>query len=103
MPQNKNVTQYMVVFDVPLPVTEEIISLIPDQRAAVNRLFTNGKMILYTLSNDRSKLWAVFLAESESELLTLIDKLPISSYMDFSYHDLMFYQSNHMLPALSLN
>lgn len=93
----------MVVFDVPLPVTEEIISLIPDQRAAVNRLFTNGKMILYTLSNDRSKLWAVFLAESESELLTLIDKLPISSYMDFSYHDLMFFQSSQLLPAMSLN
>lgn len=93
----------MVVFDVPYPVTEEIVSLIPEQRTAVDKLFTGGNMIMYSLSNDRSKLWSVFLAETESELLSLIDKLPLSSYMDFSYHDLMFFQSSQLLPAMSLN
>ena len=103
MAQNSEQTQYMVEFKVPNPITPEIISLIPEQRKVVENLFAGGKMIIYTLAEDRSKLWAIFLASSESELLQQIDRLPISAYMDFNYHQLMFYQSVQLLPALSLN
>lgn len=103
MPQNNEIIQYMVEFKVPNPITQEIISLIPDQREVVEKLFTTGKMIIYSLADDRSMLWAIFIASSESELLKLIDRLPLSSYMDFDYHRLMFHQSAQLLPALSLN
>ena len=103
MPQNKESIQYMVVFEVPYPITEQIISLIPDQREQVENLFTAGKLTMYSLAIDRSKLWALFLAESESQLISLIDRLPLSSYMDYNYHELMFHQSAQLLPALSLN
>ena len=93
----------MVEFKVPNPITQEIISLIPEQREVVEKLFTAGKLTIYTLADDRSTLWAIFVASSESELLQLIDRLPISSYMDFNYHQLMFYQSAQLLPAMSLN
>ncbi len=103
MPQNREGVQYMVEFKVPNPITQEIIDLIPAQRVVVQKLFTNGKLVIYSLAEDRSKLWAIFVASSESELLKLIDRLPISSYMDFDYHQLMFHQSMQLLPALSLN
>jgi len=69
----------------------------------VEKLFTAGKLTMYSLAIDRSKLWALFLAESESQLISLIDRLPLSSYMDYNYHELMFHQSAQLLPALSLN
>jgi len=103
MPQSNDIIQYMVEFRVPDPITQEIISLIPDQREVVETLFTGGKLVIYSLAQDRSKLWAIFVASSESELLNLIDRLPLSSYMDYDYHQLMFHQSVQLLPALSLN
>lgn len=103
MPQNSEHIQYMVEFIVPYPITEEIISMIPDQRAVVEKLFAGGKLVIYSLAEDRSKLWAIFVASTESELLKLIDRLPLSSYMEYDYHQLMFHQSVQLLPALSLN
>lgn len=103
MPQSNEQIQYMVEFKVPDPITQEIISLIPDQREVVENLFAAGKLAIYSLAEDRSMLWAIFVASSESELITLIDKLPLSSYMDYDYHHLMFHQSVQLLPALSLN
>lgn len=103
MPQSSETIQYMVEFKVPDPITQEIISLIPDQREIVENLFTAGKLAIYSLAEDRSMLWAIFVASSESELINLIDKLPLSSYMDYDYHQLMFHQSVQLLPALSLN
>lgn len=103
MPQNSELIQYMVEFKVPYPITEEIISLIPEQREVVEKLFTGGKLVIYSLAEDRSKLWAIFVASTESELLKLIDRLPLSSIMEFNYHQLMFHQSVQLLPALSLN
>jgi len=93
----------MVEFKVPYPITEEIISLIPEQREVVEKLFAGGKLVIYSLAEDRSKLWAIFVASTESELLKLIDRLPLSSIMEFNYHQLMFHQSVQLLPALSLN
>lgn len=103
MPQNSEHIQYMVEFIVPYPITEEIISMIPEQRAVVEKLFTGGKLVIYSLAEDRSKLWAIFVASTESELLKLIDRLPLSSYMEYNYNQLMFHQSVQLLPALSLN
>lgn len=103
MHQSKDFKQYMVEFIVPTPVSEEIISLIPDQREIVEQLFTGGKLLIYSLSEDRSKLWAIFLANSESELILLIDRLPLTSFMHYDYKELMFYQSLQLLPTMSLN
>lgn len=77
--------------------------MIPRQRVNVNEMFNSGKLISYTLSMDLSKLWAVFISESESELLSLVDKLPLSQYMDFDYTELRFHQSLKLLPTMSLN
>lgn len=103
MSKEKQISHYMVEFSVPSPFPQELYTLIPNQRATVNELFTSGKLLSYTLSMDLSKLWAVFLAQSESELFSLVDKLPLSSYMDFDYTELRFHQSLKLLPTMSWN
>lgn len=104
MDQNNDLLkQYMVEFEVPRPLTEDFLAMIPDQRHALDQLFTNGKLLSYTVASDRSKVWAVMIAESESELLRYIDELPMTPYMDFDYCELMFYNTVHLMPAMSLN
>jgi len=100
---NELLVQYMVEFDVPQPLTEDLMDMIPDQRASLDDLFTSGKLLSYTVSSDKTKIWAVMIAESESELLSYIDELPMTPYMDYDYHELMFYNTVHFMPAMSLN
>jgi len=104
MEQNDNyVKQYMVEFEVPLPLTEDLLEMIPEQREAIDRLFTSGKLLSYSLSSNKSRLWAVILAESESELLAYIDRLPMTPFMDYDYNELMFYNTVAIMPSMSLN
>ena len=103
MGNNKIPKQYMVVFNVPYPITDDILDLIPDQKIAIDELFTSGKILSYTLSLDRSKVWAIFMADQESELFSFIDRLPLTSHMDFNYHEIMFHNTVHLMPAMSLN
>ena len=100
---NEFLKQYMVEFDVPDPLTEEFLDIIPQQRDVLDALFSEGKLLSYTVSADRSRVWAVMIAESESELLTYIDELPMTPYMDYDYSELMFYNTVHLIPAMSLN
>ena len=79
MDQNNDIlVQYMVEFDVPQPFTEELMSMVPAQRNSIEQLFTSGKLLSYTVAADKSKVWAVMIAESESELLSYIDELPMT-------------------------
>ena len=94
--------QYMVEFDVPY-LTEDMLQMIPDQRAAIDEQFIKGKMISYSLSMNREKVWALMLAHNESELIQLIDELPMTPYMDYDYKELMFHNTVHLVPSMSLN
>ncbi len=93
----------MVEFDIPQPLTEDFLDIIPDQRTVIDRLFTDGKLLSYTVASDRTRVWAVMIAESESELLSYIDRLPMTPYMDYDYNELMFHNTVHLMPAMSLN
>ena len=80
-----------------------MLDLIPEQKTAMDELFTSGKLLSYTVALDRSKLWAIFLAEEESELISYIDHFPMTSYMDFDYKEIMFHNTVHLMPTMSLN
>lgn len=101
--EHKSVTQYMVEFTIPTPLPDDMFQMIPQQREEVDNLFTAGRLLSYTLSVEKNKLWAVFLASSESELLSYIDQLPLSKYIEYNYYELMFHQSLKLLPSMSLN
>lgn len=85
------------------PFTLELQEQIPRQRMIVDRLFNQGVLITYTLAADRSKLWIVFQADSESELLSYIESLPLIKYCDYNYSEIMFHDSNQFIPSISLN
>ena len=95
--------QYMIEFNLPRPITEEFMSLVPEQRACVSKLFHKGSLISYTLDQNRTKLWVILMADDESELLYLIDLFPMSDFMDYNYHELMFHETVAMIPSMSLN
>ena len=56
--------QYMIDIDLPSTPTEEFIELIPSQRAHVNTLMAESKIVSYSLSMDRSRLWVIVNAET---------------------------------------
>jgi muconolactone delta-isomerase len=93
----------MVEFTILDPYSEDLESLIPDQRLKVYKLFKDGLLHSYTLASDRSKLWAVFAVDSESELVKILHELPMHNYMDYDYSELMFHNSSNFIPSLSLN
>ncbi len=97
-------TQYMVIFTLPQPLTEAFISRIPQQRQAVNRLLQEGKILNYALSLETSKLWAVFSAHSEAELMELVSSLPLTRYMKVHVSELTFFHgAQAFTPAFSVN
>lgn len=95
--------QYMVEFDVYYQIDGEFESKIPSQRSAITRLFEKGKLLSYSLSRERTKLWGVFLVSSESELIQIIEKLPLTPYMDYDYSELLFHNGLSLIPSMSLN
>jgi muconolactone delta-isomerase len=95
--------QYIVEFTIIDPFDDEIEKLIPGQRMAVFKLFQNGILHSYTLSLDRKRLWAVFSADSESELVRILSNMPMHNLMDYDYTELMFHNSASYLPAVSMN
>jgi muconolactone delta-isomerase len=99
-----NPMQYMVDFTLPTDLPEEFVNNIPRQRAAVNRLLGEGKILNYALSLENSKLWVVFAASSEAELMEMVQRLPLTRYMKLRISELTFYNaSNPYTPAFSVN
>lgn len=94
----------MVDFTMPTLMTDEFVGKIPEQRALVNRLFEEGRLLTYALSLEASKLWAVFTAETEADLLELVSTMPLTPYMQMRVSELTFYNAAHpFIPAFSVN
>jgi len=94
--------RYMVQFNF-IPFSLEMEEMVPRQRLVVDRLFDQGVLITYTMAADRTKLWAVFQADNESELLAYIESLPMTLYCDYTYNEIMFHDSSQFIPSISLN
>jgi muconolactone delta-isomerase len=96
--------QFMVDITLPSEITEEFLALIPKQRALVNQLFTQGKLTSYSLTLDRSKLWATFVAESQEDVVHILSLLPLRKFMRIEIHQLAFHQNTtHNLARISMN
>lgn len=96
--------QFMVDFKLPDTLSEEFMSLIPYQRAIINKFFREGKILNYALSLESSRLWAVFNADSELEVMEMLSDLPLTEYMQVEISILTFYNSMEpMMPNFSMN
>ncbi|MCP3929514.1 MAG: hypothetical protein GY705_10475 [Bacteroidetes bacterium] len=96
--------QFMVDFSLPDVLSVEFMDLISEQRAQVNRYFSEGKLVSYALSFENSKLWAIFNASSELEVLELITDLPLTRFMQVEVSVLTFYNTfSQEIPNFSMN
>ena len=99
-----NDNQYMVDFTLPKILSEEFLRLIPAQRAKVNKLFRDGKLINYALSLDNSKMWAILHAGSELDVMEILSELPLTRFMKVKINTLTFYNTvNGETPVFSMN
>ncbi|MEL6627524.1 MAG: hypothetical protein AAFQ83_12625 [Bacteroidota bacterium] len=96
--------QYMAEVYLPQVIPQDLVNLIPAQRAQVNKLFEKGHLRTYSLSNDRSRLWVVILAPTQAEAYDILDTMPIMPYCNAELYELMFHDMvPYELPRLSLN
>jgi len=96
--------QYMVDIDLPEDVTEEFVALIPEQRAQINDLMASGTVISYTLSLDRTKVWAIINANNTAEVQEILEAMPMVDFMASTIYELAFHNvAGSGLPAISLN
>ena len=94
----------MIEIELPINMDEEFVQKIPAQRLKVNELMENGKLLSYSLSVDRQKLWCILKAESEVEAMETIAEFPLISYMDPTITELMFHNMvAARIPLFSLN
>jgi muconolactone delta-isomerase len=95
---------YIVKITLLEKLSEEFIALIPLQQEHVNLLLSNGTMTSYSLSANRSQLWTTMIAESEVELMRLLNKFPLRKFMQVEITRLAFHNSAlFALPTISLN
>ncbi len=45
----------------------------------------------------------IVISDSESELLSILDDLPISQFCDYDYKELVFHKTVQFIPEHSLN
>lgn len=94
----------MVDFTLPDVLTEDFMNQIPFQRAAVDRFFKEGKLVNYALSLENSKIWAIFNASSEMNVMDMIADLPLTPFLEVEISMLTFYNSMHQeMHSFSMN
>lgn len=94
---------FMVEFGLPAVFTEDFVRLIPRQRDFVNRLLAEGKIKSYSLAMDRSRVWVVFAATSEFEVMESIGQFPLVEYMTPNIVELAFHNAQDMVLQFSMN
>lgn len=94
---------YHVEFTLPDPMPARFIQLIPEQRAMVKKMMEQRVLRSYALSLDRSRMWCIFAANSEFDLLEEVSRLPLSQYLTPRISELMFHNSAEMMLSFSMN
>lgn len=98
-------TAYMFQFELPAAFSDEMAAVIPAQRARVNQLFLDGKLLSYSVSQLRTALWCVVAAQDEQEAMEVAASFPIHPYFtDVMCQPLLFHNVMPAgLPEFSLN
>lgn len=96
--------KFMATIILPETLTEEFISLIPQQRFVVNRLVEKNIILNYSLAADRSKLWIAFDCKDEDHVRRVIKRFPLFKFMKVKIDELAFVESKAMnFPELVWN
>ncbi len=99
-----NEQQFLVEVELPENPDPMFFELIPQQRLQINKMMSENKIISYTLSQDRQKLWCIFNAATEFEVMAMLAEFPLSNYMKSQIFPLMFHNSVLLsMPSFSKN
>jgi len=94
------------LFHIELPVfTNDMVQHIPAHRQYINKLFSEGRVLSYSVAQSRAMIWAVINAEDEHEAMEVIVKMPLFPYFtDTICHPLLFHNTMpSLMPGISLN
>jgi muconolactone delta-isomerase len=96
--------EYMIIIQFTAPFSKEFITLVPEQRAQINRLMEKGIITSYSLSTNRATLWITMFATSMEAVEITLRMMPLFKFMRYDIVELMFHNSpvyTHM--HLSMN
>ena len=93
----------MVDFTLQKQLGEEEEALLPYQKTMVQKYLSQGKLLNYALSIERSKAWAIFSATSIKEVLRMVTHFPLTKYMKFEISQLSSYDIHSADRDFSLN
>lgn len=97
-------THYMVDIDLPSSRSVEFLSLIPTQRAHINKLLGEGTVVSYSLSLDRCRLWVILVAQSADEATAIVSRFPLALFFRTTIHPLVFHDGLTLsMTKVSLN
>jgi muconolactone delta-isomerase len=83
----------MIIVRFATSFNEEFATLIPEQRAQINRLMEKGIITSYSLSADRGTLWVTLLATSVEAVEKTLRMMPLFKFMRYEVVELMFHNS----------
>ena len=97
-------TQYLFQIELP-PFTEEMTETIPAHKDHIDRLFTDGVMLSYSVSVQRNMLWCVLEAEDQQAAMEIVAAFPMHKFfVDTMCHPLLIHNmSPASLSDISLN
>ncbi len=93
-------------FQLELPeITDSIVATIPAHRLLINKLFSEGRILSYSVSSSRNMVWCVINAEDEQEAMELVLTFPLfHHFIDVTCHPLLFHNTlPTTMPGMSLN
>jgi len=94
------------LFQLELPeFNDELNAVIPVHREHINKLFSEGRILSYSVSAARNMIWCVLNTEDEQEAMEMVLSFPLYQYFtEVSCHPLLFHNTlPATLPGISLN
>ncbi len=95
---------YMFQLEFP-GITESVAATVPEHRAHINKLFSDGRILSYSVSSARNTIWCVVNAEDEQEAMELVLAFPLyPHFTEVACHPLLFHNTlPAAMPGISLN
>lgn len=86
-------------------VSEEIISILPEQQKLILKLLSEEVLVSYSVSVKQEFIWGVLQAENETEAMETIASFPLRKFFkDASCHELLYHHTRPVpVSEISLN
>ena len=95
--------QFMVDFTLINKFNDDLSNFLPYQKTVVKKYFSQGKLLNYALSLEKSKAWAIFSAPSMKEVIKLVIDFPMTRFTKYEIIKLSQYNISTSKHEFSLN